>query len=82
MNTPSVHQKNQANFFISVHTITALKENIPPRKQSEFVDEAIKKALQQKLFFKAIEECAGAWKDKDHPPTHKFIRSLRESKRI
>lgn len=36
-----------------------------------------------KKFFQALHECAGAWKTKDHPrSSEKFIRSLRESKRI
>lgn len=74
--------KRQANFFISVKVLQNLKETVPSRKQSQFVEEAIKKELQQKTFFKAMEECKGAWKDKSHiGNTEKFIRKLRESKR-
>ncbi len=74
--------KKQANFFISTITLNDLKAHIPSRKQSEFVEEAIQKELQQRKFFSALETSSGSWKKEDHPlPTDRFIRSLRESKR-
>lgn len=72
--------KRQANFFISVKVLQNLKETVPSRKQSEFVEEAIKKELQQKTFLRAMEECKGAWKNMSGS-TEKFVRKLRESKR-
>lgn len=77
------HQKRQANFFISIQILDQLNDVIPYRQRSKFVEQALERELQQKEFFQAIHECAGAWKSKDHPQSsEKFIRSLRESKRI
>lgn len=78
----SSSKKQQANFFISVQIIQAMKETVPPREQSKFVEHAIEKELRRTQFLEALEASAGSWKKKDHrtsPDT--FIRSLRESKR-
>lgn len=83
MSTTKTSQKRQANFFISSNILENLKEQVPPRKQSEFVEQAIEKELKHRQFLEALEKCAGAWKDEDHPEdTGKFIRALRESQRI
>lgn len=75
--------KKQANFFISSSVLMLMKKHVPRRQQSAFVEHAIQKELQHERFLDAIDRCAGTWKDKDHPiETEKFIRSLRESKRI
>lgn len=77
------HQKGQANFFISTHIIATLKETVPHRELSLFVEEAIEKELKRRQFLQALETTPGAWKKKDHPEkTETFIRSLRESQRI
>lgn len=76
-------QKCQANFFISTIILTQLRENVPSRKQSEFVENAIARALQEKRFRSVMYEIAGAWKSKDHNESVlTFIRSLRDSKRV
>ena len=76
-------QKNQANFSISSGVLRSLQEQVPSRKRSQFVEEAIEKALKKDRLLQAIDMIAGSWKSKDHKePTEKFIRQLRESKRI
>lgn len=78
-----LHQKGQANFFISTHIIATLKQTVPPRELSIFVEQAIEKELKRRQFLHALKTSAGAWKKKDHPEkTESFIRSLRESRRI
>ena len=75
--------KQQANFFISSVTLKELRKFVSIRKQSEFVELAILKELQQRKFFAVLESSKGAWKKKDHTAsTERFIRSLRECNRI
>ncbi|MBI2463690.1 hypothetical protein HYV57_01920 [Candidatus Peregrinibacteria bacterium] len=77
------HQKRQANFFISIQVLNQLNDIVPYRQRSKFVEQALARELQQKNFFQALHDCAGAWKKEDHPRSSaQFIRSLRESKRI
>lgn len=76
-------KKQQANFFISVQVIQAMKETVPPREQSIFVEHAIEKELRHKQFLEALETSAGAWKKHNHQgKTETFIRSLRQSNRL
>jgi hypothetical protein len=74
-------QKRQANFLISVQTLTLLKQQVPPRKQSEFVEKTLAKELKKNAFLKVMKKVKGTWKNHEED-TYKFIRSLRESKRI
>lgn len=75
-------EKHQANFFISLRVLAVLKETIPVRERSEFVEQAIRKELQAKRFREALKTAAGAWKRKNHSEnTAQFIRSIRESRR-
>lgn len=78
----SIHPKHQANFLISIKVLTSLKKHVPPRQQSAFVEQAIERALKRDQFLQALQSSAGAWKNQKHPPTKKFITSLRASKRI
>lgn len=75
-------EKAQANFFISVKVLKNLKNHVPARSRSQFVEEIIDKALKKNSFLKALDLSAGSWNSKDYKEdTSKFIRSLRESKR-
>lgn len=74
-------KKRQANFLFTINTIHLLKDHIPNKKQSEFVEGAVLKELRKKAFLKAIKKSAGAW-SKHKEDTRTFIRSLRASKRI
>ncbi|MBI5754184.1 hypothetical protein HZA40_03520 [Candidatus Peregrinibacteria bacterium] len=75
-------EKAQANFFISVKVLKNLKNHVPARSRSQFVEEIIDKALKKNSFLQALDLSAGSWNSKDYNrDTDKFIRSLRESKR-
>lgn len=74
-------EKRQANFLFTVQTIDLLKIQVPPRKLSEFVEQAVVKELKKNQFLKALKASKGAWKNHKED-TETFIRSLRESKRI
>lgn len=77
-----MNTKRQANFSLSIHVLNTLKENVAPRKQSEFVETAIGRQLKNMSFKAALKTSAGAWKKKGHKRnTERFIRSLRESSR-
>jgi len=82
MYTYKSQSKKQANFLISIAVIDTLKVCVPPRKQSEFVENAISRALRKEQFALALNESRGSWLAKDHPrKTADYIRSLRNSKR-
>lgn len=81
MSTFKTLKKRQANFLITVQTLDLLKKQVPNRKQSEFVEETLIKALKKNAFLKAIKTSKGAWKNHEED-TEQFIRSLRSSKRI
>lgn len=74
-------QKRQANFLITLPTLDLLKEQVPNRKQSEFVEETLLKALKKNAFKKALRTSFGAWKNHTED-TEAFIRSSRESNRV
>ncbi len=75
-------EKTQANFFISVKVLKNLKNHVPARSRSQFVEEVIEKALKKRSFLEALSLSAGSWSGKNYEKdTAKFIRSLRESKR-
>ncbi|MEK7085655.1 MAG: hypothetical protein AAB953_01420 [Patescibacteria group bacterium] len=75
-------EKAQANFFISVKVLKNLKNHVPARSRSQFVEGVIDKALKKSSFLQALDLSAGSWSAKNHKEnTDKFIRSLRESKR-
>ena len=75
-------EKAQANFFISVKVLNNLKNYVPARSRSQFVEEVLDKALRKNGFLEALNLGAGAWDAKSHKEdTANFIRSLRESKR-
>lgn len=74
-------KKRQANFFISIHILDLLKKQIPNRKQSEFVEQTLVKALKKNAFKEAMKSSFGAW-SKHTEDTEKFIRSLRENNRL
>ena len=74
-------KKRQANFLITVQTLKLLKDKVPNRKQSEFVEQAVVKELKKSQFLEAIQTSRGAWKNHTED-TEKFIRSMRASKRI
>lgn len=75
-------EKAQANFLISVSVLKNLKNHVPARGRSQFVEGIIDKALKKNSFLEALEFSAGSWSPKIHKEnTGKFIRSLRESKR-
>lgn len=73
-------EKTQANFLISVNVLKNLKNHVPARSRSQFVEEVIDKALRKNAFLQALGQNVKAWSDEED--TGKFIRSLRESKRI
>jgi hypothetical protein len=75
------NEKRQANFLITIQTLHLLKKQVPNKKQSEFVEEILFKALKKNAFRKAIRSSMRAWKNHKED-TEKFIRSLRENKRI
>ena len=81
MTTQELVKKRQTNFLLTIETIHLLKDHIPARKQSEFVEQTLIKELKKKAFLKAIKSSKGAWKDHKED-TEQFIRSLRTSKRI
>jgi hypothetical protein len=75
----------QANFLLPEELLEEIKANVPPRQQSRFVAEALKKELQRVRLAKALETSFGAWKEADHPELAKgaktFVRKLRKSTR-
>lgn len=76
-------EKAQANFLISIKVLKKLKAHVPSRSRSQFVEEIIEKALRKSTFLEALDQSAGSWSSKNYKEdTGKFIRSLRESKRI
>ncbi len=79
--TMQTSTKRQANFLLSIQTLALLKKQVPNRQQSEFVEETLAKALKKNAFKAAVKKSFGAWKNHTED-TEKFIRSLRESKRI
>jgi len=81
MSTMETTKKRQANFLITIETLHLLKDHVPARKQSEFVEQTLVKELKKKAFLKAIRTSKGAWKNHKED-TEQFIRSLRASKRI
>lgn len=81
MTTEELTKKRQANFLLTIETIHLLKDHIPARKQSEFVEQTLVKELKKKSFLKAIKSSKGAW-NAHTEDTELFIRSLRASKRI
>ncbi len=74
-------KKRQANFLISIQTMDLLKKQVPNRKQSEFVEQTLVKALKKNAFREAMKTSFGAW-SKHTEDTEKFIRSLRENDRL
>ncbi len=74
-------QKRQANFVLKLETIQLLKMHVPNKKQSEFVEEVIIRELKKRNFLKILKKKTGGWKNHKED-TDKFIRSLRNSKRI
>ncbi|OGJ46288.1 hypothetical protein A3J23_02270 [Candidatus Peregrinibacteria bacterium RIFCSPLOWO2_02_FULL_48_14] len=74
-------KKRQANFLITVQTLNLLKKQVPNKKQSEFVEQTLVKALKKNAFRDAVKNSFGAWKNHTEN-TEKYIRSLRESNRI
>ena len=76
----------QANFLLPEDLLEELKRTVPPRRQSRFVTEALRKELTRLRLANAIDESFGAWKEKDHPGlvkgTDAYIRRLRRSTRL
>ncbi len=82
MNIYSVsEQKHQANFLLKIETIRLLKQYVPNKKQSAFVEELITRELKKQNFLTALKKAKGSWKN-HRENSESFIRSLRESKRI
>lgn len=79
--TMQISQKRQTNFVLKLDTIQMLKQYIPNKKQSEFVEEAIVKELSKRNFLSVMKKTKGSWSGHKEN-SDKFIRSLRESKRI
>jgi hypothetical protein len=75
----------QANFLLPEDLLEELKETVPPRQQSRFVADALKRELRRIRLARAIEASFGAWKGSDHPELARgvepFVRRLRKSTR-
>lgn len=55
-----------------------IDRHVGPRQRSQFVVEASERELIRRKQLQALQECAGAWDDKDHPELPDTVEGLRE----
>ncbi|MDA1190899.1 MAG: ribbon-helix-helix domain-containing protein [Candidatus Poribacteria bacterium] len=71
---------------LPVETVNALNKHVSARKRSEFIAEAVEARLAALDFHQALDECAGAWTDENHPDLNaaedvrRYVREMRAEK--
>ena len=75
----------QANFLLPEDLIEELRTTVPPRQQSRFVAEALRRELKRVRLGQALEKSFGTWTEENHPElaagTEAYVRNLRRSTR-
>ncbi|MBM3213856.1 hypothetical protein FJZ36_02950 [Candidatus Poribacteria bacterium] len=70
---------------LPVETLERLKRLVSPRKRSAFIADAVQERLAVLDFHEALDECAGAWTDENHPDLNtaedmeRYLRELRDA---
>jgi hypothetical protein len=55
-----------------------IDKHVGPRQRSQFIVEASERELIRRKQLEALQECAGAWDDNDHPELPDTVEGLRE----
>lgn len=77
------NNKAKAHLVFPEDLLESIDKLVGKRKRSKFVVEAARKELKRIQFLQALQEAAGAWKDKDHPELaekgiYQWVREQRE----
>lgn len=59
--------RERLNLYLSEDLARTLRELIPARERTSFVEETLLRELRKRKLKAALEASAGAWKDEDHP---------------
>jgi hypothetical protein len=59
--------KERMNLYITKSVMDNLREIIPARERTRFVEEILVRELRRRRLLEVIESSYGAWKDEDHP---------------
>jgi hypothetical protein len=55
------------NLYITKSLMDELRESIPARERTTFVEEILQRELRHRKLQETLKKSFGAWKDEDHP---------------
>lgn len=64
--------KERMNLYITKSVMDNLREIIPARERTRFVEEILARELRRRKLRDVIKKSYGAWKDEDHPELATF----------
>lgn len=64
--------KERMNLYITKSIMDDLRQAIPARERTRFVEEVLARELRRLKLREAIKDAYGAWKDEDHPEMATF----------
>lgn len=64
--------KERMNLYITKSIMDDLRQAIPVRERTRFVEEVLARELRRLKLREAIKDAYGAWKDEDHPEMATF----------
>jgi hypothetical protein len=59
--------KERMNLYITKSLMEELRQSIPARERTKFVEEILARELRRRKLQEALKKSFGAWKDEDHP---------------
>ncbi len=59
--------KERMNLYITKSVMDNLREIIPARERTRFVEEILARELRRRRLRNVLKKSYGAWKDEDHP---------------
>jgi hypothetical protein len=59
--------KERMNLYITKSLMDDLRNSIPPRERTRFVEEVLARELRRRKLLEALDKAYGAWTDENHP---------------
>ncbi|HLO30087.1 MAG TPA: hypothetical protein VK249_13170 [Anaerolineales bacterium] len=64
--------KERLNLYITKSLMDELRNSIPARERTRFVEDILARELRRRKLLDALEKAYGAWTDEDHPDLKTF----------